>query len=346
MRTVLIVLIICLGTAISLTTKNNTKECSSNTITNDITKSILISSVDLGKTWEDVGSNFPKDAQINCAFAKGNEVFLGADDDIVYYCPDINKGKWVREDIGISFPSIGNIMPSNYRMIGLFDGKSGVYANVYGSGIYFRSSTTGKWKPIPTAFQSKNIHSLVEMPDGRIYISNTDGIFITNDDGASWQNVYSDTRVNNLITKDGTLIGSSSQGLIRSTDGIQWDVVLEDIKGINYDIRVTDDGFLAVRAPGWRPSGTENLQRTFMSSDVGKTWKRLDQNLSPVRAIYNIDKEAKHLLSTENSGIYRSLDGGNQWELVINPTKDNEPWRYLFLTTEKTILAVKVFDGC
>lgn len=94
--------------------------------------------------------------------------------------------------------------------------------------------------------------------------------------------------------------------------------VIQDILVSKFD---TDILYVGTNADDYIAKGRGNQggvgMGIFRSENGGKLWKSLD---TPFSNVHNLDQDAEQpetLFASSQSGIYRSRDGGNQWERVL-----------------------------
>lgn len=109
--------------------------------------------------------------------------------------------------------------------------------------------------------------------------------------------------------------------VFKSTDGGQsWQDISEGLPGdLQDDYDIGRNGFFANDKELWLTDGNmiyhskPNSKTTFWAKEVGKTWKQIHTSGGN-----KIVESNGVLLTTSNSGIIRSTDGGKNWELVIS----------------------------
>ena len=127
---------------------------------------------------------------------------------------------------------------------------------------------------------------------------------------------------------------STGDGIFKSTDGGQnWSFIgLPDIQQVGrIIIHPTDPNIVFVAGLG-HPYGANEERGIFRTTDGGKTWKKvlyLDQNTGAIqvefdplnpKTIYADLWEHREgpwengTFSGKNSGLYKSIDGGNTWK--------------------------------
>ena len=311
---------------------------------------IVFQSVDGGQHWQDVSAGLPQYLQAWCVFAGGGEVFLGAESGL-YKGGSAAVPAW--EKVLFLDESISDILP----------GRSGPYACISRSGIFQETLLgTGLWQPMYTDLNDKMVRTVLETPEGTVFVGCDSGIFKSTDRGNTWKQVFAGKMVTSLVAADGVLVGGGLQGLLRSTDGGEhWDLVLTEdgmirkVGRIGTRLVSISSGVAPWQEVAGDPERMSSRLRT--SADGGKTWQRLDENLpkaqsldtvvgrlSPVRYINDIEQVGNFLFCSLDSGIYRSVDQGKTWELVLPAT---EKKMFMLAATGEVIFAVLAeFNGC
>ena len=282
---------------------------------------IVFQSTDGGKTWQDVSAGLTEKMEIQGVFTAGGEVFLGSMNGLYRNNSRTPAPVWEQ-------------MPFLYgRITDVFPGRDGLYACSYGQGLFQNMPGTDIWRPMSNTLGNITIRTVVETPEGILFIGSDNGIFRSVDSGQTWKQVFDKGMVLNLVASGGVLIGGGAQGVLRSTDGGEhWEYVL------NENILAKRTGFIGDRfitilgtedPSKVSPEGITNRLRT--SADGGKTWQRMEQALLPVQAIYHMDERlsqvrdiydiiqvGEYLLCSFDTGIFRSSDQGKTWEPVFS----------------------------
>lgn len=191
------------------------------------------------------------------------------------------------------------------------------------------------------ALEDKTVRTVLEIPNGTIFVGCESGLYKSADGGNSWKQVFAEEGVNSLAVSDDALICGSYGGLLRSTDGGEhWDRVLTGQGGAFGTERI-ESGFITVTDGGPWQEGKPN--KLYTSTDEGKTWQRIDAGLPLVRSIHDIVQAGKYLFCSTDAGISRSDDGGKTWELVRARADEKEMFH--LAVSGPMVFAVLVF-GC
>lgn len=308
---------------------------------------LILQSADGGTTWQDLSQGLPEKLVVTQIFAQDGAVFLAADGGGVYRSIDLGKGTWEREEIGLYLPNSGGVFENRKSVMGMFAGQAGPYASVYEDGYYQRINETGVWKPMLKTYTGKPAQTLFENEEGALFVGSEGGIYKSADKGQTWEQVYNEGRVYNLSGVGKVIVGSSSHGLLRSTDGgAHWECVLKD-EGSVYNINPIGSSLAAVRFAGdWRRAEGEDPRRTFISSDGGTSWQRIDDMMSRVWKVTDVEQAGNYLFCCHEAGVSRSADGGKSWELVRSSAVLKDPLRYELVVAGDKVFIVKVWAGC
>lgn len=307
------------------------------------TAGIIFKSADGGQTWQDVSAGLPADFQVGCALVGDNEVFLGSASGLFRSTIPPTARTWEKE-----------FLP-NERITNLFPGRSGPYVCCYGSGFFQIVPGRGIWKSMHDALPDKTVRTVLETPNGTVYVGCDSGIYRSNDSGKTWKQVFSKGMVTSLVAAGNVLVGGGSGGALRSTDGGEhWNWVLTEDGPMRKTGRI-DGRFVAISNNNGQADAAGSgavLNRLRMSADNGKTWQRMNvplgftfdnAELSPVRAIYDLQQAGKYLFCSCNAGIFRSSDQGKNWEMVRPATRGN---LFELAVSGQVVYAIRAFDGC
>ncbi|MBK6932880.1 MAG: exo-alpha-sialidase, partial [Saprospirales bacterium] len=316
---------------------------------------IVFRSADGGQTWQDVSAGLPGDLQVRGVFAGGDEVLLGAESGVY------------RSNTAPVAPIWEKALFLNENITAIFPGRAGPYACSYWNG-FFQEILPGIWEPVHTAMKDKMVHTVLETPDGTVFVGCDSGIFKSADGGKTWKQVFAEGMVTSLVASDDVLVGGGFRGVLRSTDGGEhWGWVLTE-DGMALKTGRIGGNFVAITS-GFGPPGAETTHpvglaanRLRSSTDGGKTWQRMDESLSAAlfspalsiknmdarwsglpRAINDIEQVGEYLFCSLEAGVFRSADQGKTWTLVL-PSYDGKSFEMTKLGN--VIFAVSINAGC
>ncbi|MGC3947145.1 MAG: hypothetical protein QM762_21935 [Chryseolinea sp.] len=117
--------------------------------------------------------------------------------------------------------------------------------------------------------------------------------------------------VSNLVESKGVLIGTSSGGIMRSTDnGEHWYWAIRE-GGVGIAVESIHGGFAAISY-----NAKTKSRSIHVSLDRGKTWRSIDAGLPPSANISSIKQIGNYLVCGHPDGIFRSADMGETWVMV------------------------------
>ncbi|MGE5624749.1 MAG: VPS10 domain-containing protein [Bacillota bacterium] len=255
----------------------------------------------------------------------------------VFYFGGVAGGVWKSDDAGASWTpifdkepiaSIGAIAvaPSDPNVIYVGSGEAALRENIsFGDGVY-KSTDAGKtWKHTGLA-DTRHIGRIVvdpQNPDlvmvaavGHAYGPNPErGVFRSEDGGATWQKVlYTDTHT-------GAVDLSLDPDNPRTVFATMWQVQ---------------------RSPWHLESGGPG-SGLYKSTDEGLTWKHLEGHGLPEGLWGRLGVAAAGgdrvyaLIDAKEGGLYRSDDGGDNWDLVSTDARLSErPWYFMSVFADPT----------
>lgn len=149
-------------------------------------------------------------------------------------------------------------------------------------------------------------------------------LFVSRNGGLSWRFLNSNTALHKqatdvqavtAVTGDIFLAGTWKHGLFRSSDsGGSFRPVSsfpsKDVRGF----AVTESGVV------FAASGNRGVLK---SNDAGLTWNQTSLNKAFVWSVHADRAGSKLLASSPGSGLYRSLDQGDSWQVIL-PNKTNQ----------------------
>lgn len=198
-------------------------------------------------------------------------------------------------------------------------GPDGQRALVSTSSAIFRSEAENDWRQTPAPSGTAPARAIVRgSVAGRVYLAGWSGLFRSDDWGASWSNVANglpDGPAATLIVVSGppeTVYVIVGGRIWASTNGAHtWLSRTAGMPSISIDVVAVDPNDPTLL---WA-AGAEQL---FRSHDEGARWQPVGRPL-PERntTVRGIAATAKTVVLTTDRGLYRSTDGGQRWELLI-----------------------------
>jgi len=201
-------------------------------------------------------------------------------------------------------------------------------------GVILRTADGGKtWNLQPTAFADKAIMGICSAPNGYLYAIGFDGKLLkSEDEGISWKlhqlwylpykdiAMFDDHRglaIGGISFYAGYKTTITSNGSFGGFDSLIYE--LNDLEMID-----GKTGFLA---------GYGTISKT---EDSGKTWQMLDVENDNFTSVHVFEKE-EIWTSGYNGSIFRSSDGGNNWERMRNGNDLTKPkYRLLDIVFQDT----------
>jgi photosystem II stability/assembly factor-like uncharacterized protein len=127
-------------------------------------------------------------------------------------------------------------------------------------------------------------------------------------------------------------------GILRSADaGENWDWVINE-GGVGIAVESIRGGFAAITY-----NTASKTRRVRTSYDGGKTWQPIDAGLPVQDSIASIIEVGEYFFCGHPTGIFRSLDQGKTWKLVL-PSIENKVFN--LSVSGNVIYAIPREGGC
>lgn len=307
---------------------------------------IVFKSTDGGQTWQDISEGLPENLRKdsirgNSFFLNDKGLFLKDENALYKSTPNATAPYWTKE---IFHGEDSSIAP----------GKSGIVAYKYWTVNVKKTNGTSIWSPVFDTFQIPVVRSAFETAGGTIFIGTQKGFFKTDDNGATWKQVYAGTLVGHMAELDGVLLATNWRRLIRSTDnGENWAPVTSDTS-LAWDVKQINRGFAAMIS-----TSASNPRGIKTSYDGGKTWQpnnagnkvaidsiwRTWNDRPNVKAFMTpIIQVGENFVGIHNEGIFRSSDKGKTWKLLL-PAVDGKVFN-LFISGNVIYAIIPGKGGC
>ncbi len=221
------------------------------------------------------------------------------------------------DDFGKSWFSYGEISDSFYISISsiLFLENNDILTAGVGSttgGIYKSTDSSKIWERKVTGASISSVTKLITSSDS-IYASIYDGVYISIDEGESWNEIASKPDSSNeiidiVISKDGKIFAATFGEIFRSTDnGLTWELVTNGIPpSTNFfmNLTISEEGYIYL--------GTRRLG-IYRTKDMGENWEHIRHGW--IR--YVTTKPGGYLMAgAEQEGLILSTDHGDTWQII------------------------------
>ncbi len=255
-------------------------------------------STNSGQSWEPVNTGLNQGNIISMFVRPNGDLFAGTF--LGPYRSTDGGSHWTPQTSGLG----------QLRIDGFVIAPSGnLFAGGYGG--VFRSSDGGiAWEIVNKGFGFTDVWFLDVAPSGVLFAGTSNGAYRSTNAGGDWTLMTNglQTEIPSAIgfLHSGAILLSTSSGVYRTTDnGDSWSRVFQDFN------------FGAVTRFG--PDSAGNVYavhgpRILASTDDGVTWNERSRDVPSLRGLTT--NSVGHLLATGQGGVFRSLNGGLQWEQV------------------------------
>lgn len=242
--------------------------------------------------WKETGKPF---SMVYSVLIKDNLIFVGTP-----------AGVYRSVNLGNSWNSINlgaiNLYVSHFAVT-----ENTIFAGTKDKGL-FRSDNNGdSWMAVNRGLLSQEINAL-EIKDNDIFVSAGEFMYISNDNGDSFQQMQGIENVRALIFKDSTLYAAASDGIYMTEDkGQNW-------FKINYSVNAKS---LAVSGETLF-AGTESTG-VYVSKDNGRSWLPANSGLPEYTTVNSIAVIGSNVFAgTDGNGVFFSINYGSRWMPVNN----------------------------
>lgn len=236
----------------------------------------------------------------------------------IWYSPDAGQ-TWEQRSL-ISFQGRAGTLASSdiLDLVQSFENPDLLFAATQDRGIFKTEDRGVTWFPVTTSGRVQTI-DISSMDDLTVVAARDDQIFLTSDGGESWKLIYTNPSTASISDiafdrrNEGSIMAALTNGtLIRSDNfGTTWQ-----------NVYTFEHPVLKLI-----PTGTIIYALTTLSihssSDYGRNWKTLEMPVKSSTYVYSNTVLLNDLIAHANDpdqllllgrdGLYRSLNGGNNW---------------------------------
>ncbi|MBK6363064.1 MAG: hypothetical protein IPF52_05980 [Saprospiraceae bacterium] len=316
------------------------------------TGNIMVSD-DGGKTWHTANPELPENFVPISVNYDENNVILGSNYGDIY---KLNRGDLSKSEKENTLTAMPSVEPKDYHSVtGIFNGPSGQYVYINGTGIFHKKHNVGFWEPIPVPEGVYYVGQVKEDDKNNIYIATPYGVYHTVNKGETWDKIFKYGFAHSIIVYPDRLIVNGINGVYLSDDaGKTWtvntslNIQTNDNKNGNSTIYQDGDNLLIVKklASSAYDTGTEYV--LYHSNDRGVTWAKHPSNdfLQDERDIYSMTLNKNKLFCSINQGLMSSEDNGKTWTKVLSFPEDKNNYGYRIFEAGEKLICVKMFMGC
>ena len=317
---------------------------------------------DLGKTWKRVSNPEIVVNDVLVDPRDSNHVLLATDRSGVMASND-GAQSWTASNHGYAHRYVSAILADNKEVGTFYVGL--VNDREYG-GVFYSRDNGQTWLQRSAGLGGRDVFSLKQAPNGTLVAGTNRGMFALDRNASQWRAINVvvtektektvktarkgskkpvttttasksglDARVNDLELGSERWMAATTAGVFTSTDqGKTW-------KGGSL---VGQKDFVAVRAHGAMMVAATRAS-VLVSSDSGSSWKQaaLPSFVVSIRAAAIASDSDIVVASRE--GAYRTGDGGNSWEHVVNGLPSKDITSVSFDSTHKRLLATSDATG-
>jgi ligand-binding sensor domain-containing protein len=189
-----------------------------------------------------------------------------------------------------------------------------LYMGTQSQGVFVCSKNNSQWTNISNGLTDKNIRSLASIGTTLFASTNSNGIFRSTDNGASWQPCAS-TQMNlySLVSIGNILFGSISYQVVFSTDS-----------GATWQSTSFQESYLYYLATSGTYLYAGGLDGISLSTDNGASWNYISSIKTGLYGVTAMSVKTGNLLVAATNGIFLSTNSGTNWDSINTelPTKD------------------------
>ncbi|MBN1408868.1 MAG: T9SS type A sorting domain-containing protein [Calditrichaceae bacterium] len=286
----------------------------------------IYKSTDGGDSWFPVNTGLSLNGNskvISFAFSKSGNIYVSA----------ASSGVYMSTNGGDSWNSIGSLLPTIDKLRDIIYTQSdNLFIAIHGQGVFRTSNNGSTWTDVTNGMSTLNMTLLNITPDGGILCGNYSDVYLSTDEGASWNQIDQNVTVSRSeaifsFQSDNpiVLMGTLGQGIFRTENyGGSWTEAnngfvnpeINDLEWIpNNNVYTT----------GAVAAATQD--HVFFAAVNESKWERKNAGL-PSRIINDIAvyEDGMVQYAATSSGLARSADGGGTWNVLTNGIPDNETY--------------------
>lgn len=256
-------------------------------------RSPLVISKDFGKTWEDVSQNLPLELEVSFLEWKGKKIVL-ASDNLGLFLSNEDRSEWTQ---------IGAALPSS-KINALHVAGDVIFAGAYRTGIFKSKDEGTTWQSLNYDLPNLSVQAIWQSKN-QLWVGTDEGIFSLAANTTSWKGTSINAQTLSLYEESKTLVAGTSLGTAILKDGAgTWDWVREE--GAVHYTHSIGNTIVELHLGG----------DVYFSDDWGENWSQWLYQPREKSYVYEVVKAGKYLLMSNNYGIHRSSDKGENWSLV------------------------------
>ena len=287
----------------------------------------LYKSSDNGDNWSTIPSPPGADGALDIITNSSGDVYVAAFEDDVFKSLD---GGMSWEDITF------NLIDPSVRILFL-NSDDELFAGTMAAGVNMLEGSS--WDPKNQGINAIFIERFISI-EGDIYACTDYGVFISEDNGQSWQQSLKgmvDTEILALAKAPNGDLYAGGEMLYFSEDGINWNNISQgfpDEEVYATDILVEPDGRVILATDEYGIRFTENQ---------GQTWTNANTGLEDVTMAFIRQSPEGYFFTADGYNLYRSNDLSGGWEIINDGLADTDITE--FTVGNAALFAITYSDG-
>jgi photosystem II stability/assembly factor-like uncharacterized protein len=262
-------------------------------------RAVVYISCDNGAAWIPLSAGLPEDAQASFFARRGKEIILATDNRGLFATKD-NRTRW--EHLGRKLPDL--------KITALHVRGGELLVGVYRRGIYLSEDGGKKWVAMNEDLPNLNVRAILRYK--ALLLVGTDiGIYKKQDGSENWVERFAGVQISSLNSQDGKIIAGTAAGVMLSENGGDTWKSIHDA-GALHNCSIVGGRICAMYISG----------DLFVSNDWGATWSEANYTPRERSYIYEVTTGRNSLLMSNNYGVFKSSDGGRNWDHVFRKGPD------------------------